>query len=193
MGGDSKQRSIIKTSIKPIKKRDGTLFFNDFPQFQPNLSPKQMFQMGVFGGTYWRPIKSSVTGKSYKNQHKEFPKEWWKGLDEKTMLTSSSCNPKLNKFGVKSGTSLHYWESKGWIKVQDPYGWVQWYCRFYMGRRSPDDERQIERWKRFAGPKGRFRVRLENMVKEKNKKMGDATVSPVIRQGLLHWGFLLKN
>ena len=36
-------------------------------QFKPNRSPKRVFQMGAFGGTYFRPIYSSVTGKSYKS------------------------------------------------------------------------------------------------------------------------------
>lgn len=174
------------------RKSDGTLIFNDFPDFQPNLTPSEIFQMGSFGGTYWRPIKSSVTKKSYKDQHLEFPKSWWKGLSDE-QLTSSKCNKLLNKYGVTSGTSLDYWESKGWIKAQDPYGWVQWYCRFYQGRRTKDDERQIDRWQRFAGPKGRFRLRLINLIKQKGKEWHDESVSPVIRQGLQQWAYKLNR
>lgn len=175
---------------RPTRKKDGTINFKDHPEFQPNLTPREIFKLGSFGGTYWRPIHSGVTKKNYKDQHLEFPKSWWKGIPE-DWLTSSKCNMKLNKYGVKSGTSLKYWESKGWMKPQDPYGWVQWYCRFYQGRRTADDKRQIDRWLRFAGPKGRFRVRLINMINKKGTKYNDDTVSPVIRQGLQQWAYKL--
>ena len=166
--------------------------FKDYPEFRPNLTPREMFKRGSFGGYYWRPIYSSVTKKNYKNQHKEFPKSWWKGIPEE-WLTSPKKNKDINKYKVKSGTSLKYWESKGWMKPQDPYGWVQWFCRFYRGRRTPDDERQIKRWLGVAGPNGRFRKRLINMCKDKGKKYNDYSVSPVIRQLLLHWGYELTE
>ena len=177
--------------MKP-RRVNGKLHFKDHPEFQPNRSPKQIFQAGAFGGTYWRPIKSGVTKKNYKDQHFEFPKSWWKGVPEKH-LTSSECDKSVNKYKVTSGTSLDYWEDKGWIKAQDPYGWMQWYCRFYEGRRSDDDERQIKRWLAFTGPKGRFRRRLINMVKENKTRHDDVSVSPVIRQGLLQWGYELTK
>ena len=80
-----------------------------------------------------------------------------------------------------------------WIDKQDPYGWFQWYCRFYQGRRSNDDERQIKRWSNLAGPNGRFRKRLMNMIIKKKTNYNDETVSPVIRQTLLHWGYELTS
>ena len=166
--------------------------FKDYPEFRPNLTPREMFKLGSFGGTYWRPIYSSVTKKNYKNVHKEFPKSWWKGIPEE-LLSSSKCDKSRNKYKVNSGTSLKYWESKGWMNKQDPYGWVQWYARFYKGRRTDDDERQIKRWLAFAGPNGRFRKRLINMIKQKGKKHDDFTVSPVIRQGLQHWAYQLTK
>lgn len=166
--------------------------FKDHPEFRPNLTPREMFKLGSFGGTYWRPIYSSITKKKYKNKHKEFPKSWWKSIPEE-WLSSPKCDKSINKYKVNSGTSLKFWEDKGWMRNQDPYGWVQWYCRFYKGRRSDDDERQIKRWKAFAGPKGRFRKRLINMCKEKGKKYNDFTVSPVIRQGLQHWAYQLTE
>uniref|UniRef100_A0A6C0BE86 Uncharacterized protein n=1 Tax=viral metagenome TaxID=1070528 RepID=A0A6C0BE86_9ZZZZ len=148
--------------------------FSDFPQFRPNISPEEMFSLGVFGGTYWRPIYSSVLGKSLKNRHKKF--KW--NIPE-NMLSSSECDKNKNYFKAVSGTSLDYWESKGWINAQDPYGWVEWYCNFYNGRRSTDDERQIKRWLAFAGPKGRFRTR-------KNK-------SAIVKQGLLQWAYFTER
>lgn len=176
--------------VRPTRKKDGTICFKDYVDFRPNLTPREIFKLGSFGGTYWRPIHSRITKRKYKNQHLEFPKTWWKGIPEE-MLTSPKCNKHNNKYGVASGTSLKFWESKGWIKSQDPYGWVQWYCHFYKGRRTPDDKRQIQRWLRFAGPNGRFRIRLINMIKEKRKKYNDVSVSPVIRQGLQQWGYKL--
>ena len=84
------------------------------------------------------------------------------------------------------------WENKGWINEQDPYGWVQWYCRFFKGRRSPDDDRQIRRWKAFAGEKGRFRNQLINLVISRETSHDDESVSPVIRQSLQHWAYRLN-
>lgn len=166
--------------------------FEDYPQFRPNLTPQQIFILGSFGGTYWRPIYSGVTKKKYKNQHLEYPKEWWQDISEH-YLTNHKCDKTINKYRVNSGSSLKDWEQKGWIKEQDPYGWVQWYCRFYQGKRTDDDERQIKRWLSFAGPNGRFRKRLINMCKEKGKDFDDYSVSPVIRQGLQHWGYQLTR
>jgi len=96
--------------------------FKDYPEFVPNLTPYQIFKKGAFGGTYWRPIYSSTTNKKYKDQHKEFI---WNDIKEEC-LTSSFCDLTKNKYKVNSGTSLEYWESKNWIKSQDPYGWIQW-------------------------------------------------------------------
>ena len=176
------------SKVRPVKRR-GKLYFTDHPEFTPNLTPKQIFQMGSFGGTYWRPIHSGVTKKNYRNAHEEFSK-WWKGIPE-NKLSSAKCDLTINTYKVHSGTSLKYWESKKWIKAQDPYGWVQWYCRFYAGRRSEDDKRQIARWQAFAGPNGRFRLRLINLIRKQRKRYNDPTVSPVIRQGLQHWAYKL--
>ena len=97
-----------------------------------------------------------------------------------------------NKYKVKCGTTLEFWEEKDWISKHDPYGWVEWYCNFFKGRRlEEEDKRQIKRWLNFAGPKGRFSQRLRNMVKKKQTALTDPMVSPVIRQSLLHWGFEL--
>jgi hypothetical protein len=180
--------NINNIKIKNKMKRKA-IVFKDHPEFRPNISPQEMFEAGIFGGTYWRPIHSSVTGRDYRASHKK-PRFnlWWKGIPE-AMLSSSVADKTINKYKVWSGTSLEYWESKGWIEAQDPYGWVQWYCEFYAGRRSPDDDRQIARWLAFAGPHGRFRVRLINMCHSAGKKFADESISPVIRQGLLQWAF----
>lgn len=70
----------------------------------------------------------------------------------------------------------------------DPYGWFQWYCRFYQGRRCSDDARQVSRWLKSAGPKGRFRSQLCNKILAANTSHDDRSISPVIRQTMLHWG-----
>mgnify|MGYP003982430747 FL=1 len=168
------------------------LTFNDFPDFTPNLTPYQIFKLGSFGGTYWRPIISKTNQQSYKDLHLELPNEWWSDIDLK-YLTSDKKNLTLNRYKVHSGTNLEYWESKNWINPIDPYGWVQWYCHFFNGRRSNDDGRQVQRWKNFTGPNGRWKLRLISMILKKNTKYNDELISPVIRQGLQHWGYQLTE
>ena len=164
------------------------LTFSEYPDFGPNLTPQQIFKFGSFGGTYFRPIYSSVINTSLRNQHKEF--DFLNPIPKK-LLINKTYQTDVNSYGVRVGTSLEFWESKGWITKFDPYGWAQWYCRFYSGRRCEDDERQIRRWKKTAGPKSRFRARLINMVKKKETTFDDFSVSPKIRQVLQHWGYQL--
>jgi len=165
--------------------------------FKPNRTPEEVLRAGSFGGTYFRPIVSSVTNKRYNATSvlkDTVEAEWITNLKHRTMLTSSTYNASINKYKVKCGGSLGMWESSGWIADSDPYGWFQWYCRFYRGRRSADDERQISRWLKSAGPRGRFRSQLCNKILAQGKngcgteKLNDFTISPVIRQTLLHWG-----
>merc|ERR1711879_570158 len=106
-------------------------------------------------------------------------------------LTSQEYRNGVNKYKVKCGGSLDMWEEKGWISEIDPYGWFHWYCRFYLGRRSTDDVRQIGRWAKLTGSKGRFRNQLIGKCHRQGKAHDDFTVSPVIRQVLLHWGYEL--
>ena len=105
------------------------------------------------------------------------------GLDAKRMVYSSIYDEKVNRYKVKCGASLEEWENSGWIIEQDPYGWFMWYCRFYLGRRTYDDERQVKRWRAFASEKGRFRNSLISMIRKKETKWNDKNVSPKIRQG----------
>lgn len=176
-------------------KRTGDLIFKDYPDFTPNLTPHEMFARGSFGGTYWRPIHSGVTNRSYKNAHLLYPIEWWRGIKASTHLTRSweDYDKRINYYGVRVGTTLQFWEQKKWIKPLHPYGWVQWYCGFCAGRRGPDDVRQIKRWKRTAGPHSRFRRRLINMIQTKNTDVDDFSISPKIRQTLQHWAVVLKH
>ena len=94
----------------------------------------------------------SINGKWYRNSWKEF--NFLRDIDPKLCL-NNYYDANVNKYKIKCGTSLRFWENKGWIHEQDPYGWFQWYCRYYLGRRSDDYERQIARWNnivnRFKG------------------------------------------
>ena len=143
--------------------------FKDYDNYKPDFTPKQMFEMGIFGGSYFRPIHSNVTNQDYVNQHKEF-----KFLDSisPNLLTNTKQEVNLNKYKTKASLSLKYWEDHGWIKPQDPYGHIQWYCRFYNGRRTEDDERQINRSNNF-------------LIRFGNRKVKSETV----KQSLLHWGW----
>ena len=115
-------------------------------KFHPNASPVDVIKKGAFGGTYFRDIYSGVTGKFYKNSWKEFSE--LKSIDKK-YYASDFYDVKLDCYGVEVGTSLRFWESKNWIRPIDPYGWFQWYFRYWKGRRNNDDIRQINRWKKL--------------------------------------------
>ena len=125
---------MIRTSeiVQPIPERNaaGELVFPDFPNFRPNLTPKEVLQMGSFGGTYFRPITSSVTKQSYKDVWEELPSDWLKGLNIKTQVASSNYSKSINKYKDTCGGDLEMWESSGWITGIDPYGWFMWYCRY---------------------------------------------------------------
>jgi len=175
-----------------MKKRNnfGEIEFKNYPQFRPNLTPKEIFDLGSFGGTYWRPIFSSITKKKYKNKHLEYSE--FSDIPE-NKLSMKIYNKNINKYKEFSGSSLKEWEDNNWITEYHPYGWVQWYCDFYNNYRCEDDLRQIKRWIKTAGPKSRFRKRLINMIKKENTRYDDYNVSPRIRQTLQHWAYELKE
>lgn len=182
----------FRKAKKGGKSNKRTKKFSDYPEFTPNLTPQEMFELGSFGGTYWRPIYSGVLKKKLKPPLNDYPKSWWKNIPMEN-LVSEEYDKSKNKYKVKVGTSLEFWESKKWIKPSHPYGWVQWYCDFYMGKRSKDDERQIKRWLGIAGPRGRFMRFLVTQILKKKTDYNDETVSPKIRQVLQHWGYKLTK
>ena len=147
-----------------ITEPEGQNFNTDF---KPQLTPADMLELGVFGGRYMTDCV------------KEFPSDWFK--EAKLYKGSSPTGDKdLNYFKVAASQPLSIWKKKGWIHPQDPRGWFQWYCRYYMGRRSEDDQRQIRRWKAM--------VRHIAQIK-KGCKPGDTTCRRKQRQALLHWAY----
>jgi hypothetical protein len=134
------------------------------PAFKPELTPKEMLALGVFGGKYMTDCR------------KEFPSDWF----ENAKLNFDFHDPKLNCFGINASQSLSVWKRKGWIWKDDPRGWFQWYCRYYMGRRCPDDMRQIKRWKAI--------IRHIAQIK-KNCRNGDLSCRVRQRQAVLHWAY----
>jgi hypothetical protein len=137
------------------------------PRFKPELTPKQMLALGVFGGVYMRDCT------------KEFPKNWFtRAQFQKKDLTKR--DPTLNYFGVNASQPLRVWQKKGWIYSEDPRGWFQWYCRYYLGRRCPDDNRQIKRW---------IGIRRHSAQIQKGCRPGDFMCHRKQRQALLHWAY----
>lgn len=153
--------------------------FSDHPEFTPNISPRQMFERGILGGTYWRELENPFDGKTYKNEYKKI-----KGLSDlpESIMSSSIYDSQKNKYKVKAGSSFETWVKSNWIRPNAFRGWIHWYSLFYNGRRTDDDARQIKRWQNFAGKNGRFRRRLDNLLKEGKD-------SPTIRQNLLEWAW----
>ncbi|XP_030638883.1 uncharacterized protein LOC115819514 [Chanos chanos] len=189
---EKKKSQESSRSVSEVKKNEkGELIFKDFPEFRPNMTPKEVLQAGSFGGTYFRSIYSSITKQHYKDVWKELPTDWLEGLDIPKQVASATYRENVNTYKVKCGGSLEMWESSGWIVTQDPYGWFQWYCRFYQGRRTADDARQISRWAKCAGVKGRWRNNLITKVVRAGCGYDNPGVSPVVRQTLQHWGYRL--
>ena len=135
------------------------------PEFEPELTPKQMLRLGVFAGKYMTDCR------------REFPKSWFAGA----RLSPKGRDPSLNLFGVDASQPLSVWRKKGWIHPDDPRGWFQWYCRYYIGRRMPEeDRRQIKRWKAIRRHAAQIR---------RNCDRGDLFCRRRQRQALLHWAY----
>ena len=116
-------------------------------EFGANKTPVEVIKdWTIKEGTYFGDIYSGVTQKWYKKSRKEF--DQFKDLDHK-IYCSNYYDVSVSKYGVKCGTLLKFWENKGWINEIDPYGLFQWYFRYWLGRRSKNDERQINRWKKL--------------------------------------------
>ena len=138
---------------------------NFHKEFNPELTPKEMLELGVFGGKYMTDCKN------------EFPEEWF--CNAKFSKSQKDIN--LNFYKVDASLPLSVWVNKGWIYKEDLRGWFQWYCRYYMGRRiQQEDLRQIKRWKAMKRHIGAVK---------KNCNLGDLNCRKKQRQALLHWAY----
>ncbi len=169
--------SIIYAEMKPVRlevndrMQKGYAYYRTKPigrqfrhDFRPELSPKQMLRLGVFGGKYLNDCRD------------EFPATWF----QNAKLCNQRHDPELNFFKVNASQPLSVWRKKKWIHPDDPRGWFQWYCRYYMGRRSADDDRQIKRWRS---------VRRHVAQLKKHCARRDLDCRRRQRQALLHWAY----
>jgi hypothetical protein len=132
--------------------------------FKPDLTPQQMLELGVFGAHY------------FEGEQDEFPAAWFKNAKLSDVHDASK-----NYFKVDASQPRAEWQRKGWIYEEDPRGWFQWYCRYYMGRRIPqEDARQIRRWRQMTRHIGQIKNACQP---------GDETCRPRQRQALLHWAY----
>ena len=154
---DRMQRGYVYWRTEPVGR-------NFAPAFKPELTPKEMLRLGVFGGKYLTDCRA------------EFPTSWFAGA----RLCAERHDGRLNCFGVNASQSLAVWRRSGWIHRQDPRGWFQWYCRYYMGRRSADDVRQIRRWRAITRHVAAIRNHCER---------GDLECRRKQRQAVLHWAY----
>ena len=154
------QKGFVYFLTEPVGK-------NFDARFHPELSPEEMLKMGVFGGRYMRDCTD------------EFPKSWF--IEAKFHPINKPGHDKnINYFGVEASLPLKVWRQKGWVHPQDPRGWFEWYCRYYMGRRSEDDERQIKRW---------IAIKRHPAQIKKNCRAGDFKCRRKQRQAILHWAY----
>ena len=154
---DRMQRGYVYWRTEPVGR-------NFAAGFTPDLAPKEMLRLGIFGGKYLTDCRA------------EFPASWFADA----RLCAERHDPRLNCFGVNASQSLAVWRRSGWIHRQDPRGWFQWYCRYYMGRRSADDARQIRRWRA---------IRRHVSAIRNNCEPGDLECRRRQRQAVLHWAY----
>ncbi len=155
---DKMQSGYVYTCTEPVGK-------NFHSEFKPDLTPQEMLALGVFGGKYMTDCRD------------EFPKAWF----VYAKLSPEHYDASLNFFHVRASQSLAVWREKEWISPDDPRGWFQWYCRYYMGRRlKGEDERQIKRWKVIS----RHIAQIAHHCRR-----GDLSCRPRQRQALLHWAY----
>ncbi|KAI0145763.1 hypothetical protein F4776DRAFT_660642 [Hypoxylon sp. NC0597] len=197
--------SWTPTAPPPTRDVEGNYHFESHPLFTPNKSPEDIIREGSFGGTYWRPLYSRRLRVTISDDWRELPTSWTSGLDIQKYLTNETYNPEINKYGVACGQSIEEWEAAGWIAHEyDVRGWFQWYCRFWLGRRCADDDRQISRWRKCVGETGRWRrtllkkyvqMGIRSVTDEgddlDDERTGD--VSPVVHQTCHHWAWEVRQ
>jgi len=165
---------MTEVSVTDLMQTNYTYTLSDLmgmnfdPRFKPELTPKEMLTLGIFGGVYMRDCT------------KEFPQDWFTNAK----FAKDKRDPSLNYFGINASQPLWYWREKGWIHSDDPRGWFQWYCRYFMGRRHSDDERQIKRW---------LAIKRHIAQVKKHCSPLDLTCRRKQRQAILHWAYDSRN
>jgi len=151
-----------------LTEQKGKNFDKDF---RPDLTPREMLELGVFGGAYFIGVEGLVPT--------DLPKTWFKNAK---LSDDGKKDPELNFFLVSASQPLSVWRRRGWVNEDhDPHGWFQWYCRYYLGRRILDeDQRQTKRWRAM-------RRHIAQVIK--NCRKGDLGCRSKQRQALLHWGY----
>jgi len=164
----------FNTNLKPSPDE---LFFDDYPAFLPTLTPFQILKAGVFGGTYF----------SHYSYREFIPLDWHSLPTNKYTLNTQNKN--VNCYGILANKSREWWEERNLINHQyDTEGWFQWYCRFYYGRRCPDDIRQIQRWKSFkARHFARYTKLITNRPGNTTTQLTDKITYPKYKQSLMQW------
>src|SRR5262249_51986416 len=89
---DKMQKGYVYFRTKPM----GRAFR---PGFTPELTPKQMLELGVFGGKYMTDCR------------KEFPAGWFK----RAKLSPDRARASLNYFGVNASKPLSEWRRESWV------------------------------------------------------------------------------
>ena len=164
---DQYQKNYRYTLSEPAGK-------NFDPEFRPQLTPKEMLKLGIFGGAYFDGVKGLIPN--------DLPSSWFTGVK---LSPDNKKHKELNYFALNASQSLEVWQQKGWIFKDDPHGWFQWYCRYYLGRRIPhEDQRQIRRWKAIR----RHIMQIKNQC-----KLGDFDCHRKQRQAVLHWAYDSRN
>jgi len=163
-----------------------TKYWNkEYPEFNTNLSPTEMFSMGIFGGSYFFNSKIHPDPSFFINTvNPEFIDSCKKlGIDFEDKISRKIPDYSINYYYPGfCGSDYETWDSKGWITEENPYGWVNWYINFYYGERKEEDAKQIKRWKSFIS-------RHSGMIK-KYEKEGKSTKKS--KQNLLHWAYHIK-
>ncbi|XXH04572.1 hypothetical protein Hte_010989 [Hypoxylon texense] len=194
--------SWTPTAPPPTRDVEGNYHFASHPGFTPNKSPESILREGSFGGSYWRPLYSRRLRATVADDWRELPGSWTAGLDVARYLVSETYDAAANKYGVACGQSIEAWEAAGWIAhAHDVRGWFQWYCRFWLGRRCADDDRQVGRWRRCVGEAGRWRrTLLRKYVQAGIRSVADegddereGDVSPVVHQTCHHWAWEVRQ
>ncbi|WWD20534.1 hypothetical protein CI109_105010 [Kwoniella shandongensis] len=181
---------------KPTRAEDGRLIFEGRWKdvFTPNLTPEEMFRGGAFGGGFFADTYSQILREPLLSTADLLSLPFTLPRSS-TLLTNPEPSGENNRWRVRAGQSLQEWEKAGWIWKGDPRGWAQWYVRFWEGRRCEDDERQVRRWLKVAGPTGRFKRALLKKLHQAGgiSAVDDEDVAPVLRQCLWQWGYELNK